>query len=159
MKPLFLFLILSVFACLFSNAQIVLDTNIRTVKLYKMGDQTSFPVITLNSSDALELDFDDLSNDIKNYYYTFELRNADWSPSMMRSYEYIKGFQNNRITTYRNSSIAFTRYTHYQAVVPDRNCYPSLSGNYILKVFLNNDTAQLVFTRRFIVVDPQTTVA
>jgi hypothetical protein len=127
--------------------------NIHTIKLYKSGDQTSLPVLSLNSSETLELHFDDLDGDVKNYYYTFQLCNADWSPSMLRTFEYTKGFQNVRITNYRNSSLAFTRYTHYQAVVPDRNSYPSRSGNYLLKVFINGDTSQLAFSRRFLVVD------
>lgn len=133
--------------------------NIQTAKLYRWGDQTSLPVIGLNSSDQLLLDFDDLSNRVRNYYYTFELRNADWSPTMLKPFEYIKGFQNVRITNYRNSSIATTRYIHYQAVVPDRNCYPGRSGNYLLKVYLDNDTSKVVLTKRFVVVSNQTNVA
>src|SRR5438105_13812070 len=62
---------------------------IRSVKLYRQGDQTSFPVLNLNSPDALELDFDDLSNTFKNYYYTFQLCNADWSQSILHSFKYI----------------------------------------------------------------------
>jgi hypothetical protein len=127
--------------------------DIRTIKLYKTGDQTSFPVLGLNSSDQLELHFDDMDGGVKNYYYSFQLCNADWTPSILNTFEYIKGFQSVRITNYRNSSIATARYTHYQATVPDRNSYPIRSGNYLLRVFLNNDTTRTVFTRRFVVVD------
>ncbi|HZI01057.1 MAG TPA: DUF5103 domain-containing protein, partial [Flavisolibacter sp.] len=127
--------------------------DIRTIKLYKTGDQTSFPVLGLNSSDQLELHFDDMDGGVKNYYYSFQLCNADWTPSMLNTFEYIKGFQSVRITNYRNSSIATARYTHYQATVPERNSYPIRSGNYLLRVFLNNDTTRTVFTRRFVVVD------
>ena len=73
----------------------------------------------LNSNDQLELHFDDLDADVKNYYYTFQLCNADWTPANIQSFDYIRGFQTNRITTYRNSSIAITRYTHYQAIYPN----------------------------------------
>jgi hypothetical protein len=127
--------------------------NIQSIKLYKWGDQTSFPVIALGGTDQLELHFDDLDADVKNYYYSYQLCNADWTPSVLNTFEYIKGFQNVRITTYRNSSISSTRYTHYQAALPDRNSYPSKSGNYLLKVFLNGDTNRLAFTHRFVVVD------
>lgn len=127
--------------------------NIHTVKLYKQGDQTSFPVIALGSPEQLELHFDDLDADVKNYYYSYQLCNADWTPSILTTFEYIKGFQNVRITTYRNSSLSSTRYTHYQAILPDRNSFPTRSGNYILKVFVNGDTSQLAFTQRFVVVD------
>ncbi len=136
-----------------------LGAGIQSAKLYRFGDQTSFPALTLNSNEALQLDFDDLDNRIKNYYYTFQLCNADWSPSILHPFEYIKGFQNVRIATYRNSSIAATPYIHYQATVPDRNCAPSRSGNYLLKVFLDSDTSKLVFTKRFVVINNQTTIA
>jgi hypothetical protein len=132
---------------------------IRSAKLYRIGDQTSFPAIALNGGNTLQLDFDDLDNRVKNYYYTFQLCNADWTPSILHPFEYIKGFQNNRIATYRNSSIAATRYIHYQATIPDRNCYPSKSGNYLLKVFLDSDTSKLAFTKRFVVYDNLSTVA
>ncbi len=137
----------------------VYNDNIRSIKLYRGADQTSFPVITLLSGDVLQLDFDDLDTRIKNYYYTYELRNADWSPTLLRPFEYIQGFQNNRITTYRNSSLSTTHYVHYEALLPDKNCYPTKSGNYLLKVFLDNDTSKVVFTKRFIVVNNQSKVA
>lgn len=141
------------------NAQTTFHQNVHAIKLYKAGDQASFPVLNLNGNETLELHFDDLDGDIKSYYYSFVLCNADWSPGLLRTFEYTKGFQNSRITTYRNSSIAFTKYTHYQASIPDRNSAPSRSGNYLLKVFLNGDTSQLAFTRRFVVVENKSTVA
>lgn len=151
MKQLiFVFAALILSAGLLAQDQ-VFDPDIKSTQLYRFGDQTTFPIILLGSADGLELHFDDLGNRVKNYYYTFQLCNADWSPAMMQPFEYIKGFQNARITTYRNSSFATTRYIHYQAVVPDRNCYPSRSGNYLLKVFLDNDTSKLAFIKRMVV--------
>jgi hypothetical protein len=137
----------------------VFNNSIRSVKLFRAGDQTSYPVLTLNGNDFLQLTFDDLDADVKNYYYSYQLCNADWTPTLLNTFEYIKGFQNVRLSSYRQSSIAFTRYTNYQATIPDRNCIPSHSGNYLLKVFLNGDTSQLVFTQRFLVVDNKTSIS
>jgi hypothetical protein len=133
--------------------------NIHTITLTRGGDPYSYPVMALNSGEQFELHFDDLDGDVKTYYYTYLLCDADWTPSTLFSFDYIKGFQNVRITNYRTSSIAFTRYTHYQATLPDRNCYPTRSGNYLIKVFLDGDTSKLVFTRRFLVVDLKSSVA
>jgi len=133
--------------------------NIHSVKLYKYGDIYSYPVMALNGNDQLELHFDDMDADIKNYYYTYQLCNADWKPANIQPYDYIRGFQTNRISTYRNSSIAQTRYTHYQVTIPDRSSVPTRSGNYLLKVFLNDDTSRLVFTKRFLVVENKTSVS
>ena len=160
MKTIFsLFILL---ATIGSQAQLpdhVYDPNIRSVKLFKFGDIYSYPVMNLNSNEQFELHFDDLAGDVKNYYYSYQLCNADWTPSNLFTFDYIKGFQSNRINTYRTSSIVITRYTHYQAVLPDRNCIPSRSGNYLLKVFLNDDTSKLVFTKRFLVIDNKVSVA
>ena len=133
--------------------------NIRSITLIKNGNLYSYPALALGSADQLELDFDDMDADIKNYYYSYLLCNADWTQAALTSFDYIRGFQNVRISNYRNSSIAFARYTHYQAMVPDRNCVPSRSGNYLLKVFLDGDTSKLVFTKRFLVVDNRASIA
>jgi len=137
----------------------VYQPNIHSVKLYKSGDIYSYPVMMLNSNDQLELHFDDTDADIKNYYYSFQLCNADWTAADIQTYDYIRGFQTNRISTYRNSSLVYTRYTHYQAMIPERNSSPTRSGNYLLKVFLDDDTTQMVFTKRFLIVDNKTSIA
>lgn len=131
----------------------VYSTSIRSVKLHPTTDPLGYPIIALNSSDQLTLRFDDLSAGVKNYFYSLTLCNADWSPAQMNYFDYIKGYSQVRIATYRNSSISLTRYTHYEAVLPDRNCVPFRSGNYLLKVFLNGDTSRLAFTRRLMVID------
>lgn len=126
--------------------------NIRSVKFNQAGDQLSYPMITLNGGDKLELSFDDMDNDIKNYFYTFILCNADWTPAQINQLEYMRGFSENRIQDYRFSSIALQKYTHYTVQLPNQNCYPIKSGNYLLKVYLDSDTSQLVFTRRMLVI-------
>jgi hypothetical protein len=132
--------------------------NIKTVQLFPSGNQLGYPVMSLNSGDRLELHFDDLDGNVKSYSYTYQLCNADWTPAMLSSFDFIKGFSYQRINTYRISSIAFTRYTHYSAVIPDNNCAPSRSGNYILKVFMNGDTSKVAFTKRFLVLNNQATI-
>ncbi len=147
---------------LFLSAQLpdhIYRSNIRTVKLFKYGDIYSYPVIQLGNNEQLELHFDDMDNDVKNYYYSFQLCNADWTPANVQTFDYIRGFQTNRIGTYRSSSIVQTRYTHYQAVLPERNSGPTKGGNYLLKVFLNDDTSKLVFTKRLLVVNKKASVA
>ncbi len=131
----------------------VLMPNISGVKLFQAGNQLGYPVITLNSGEQLELHFDDLDARVKNYFYTFQLCNADWSPVNLSTFDFLKGFSQVRLSQYRASSLSLTRYIHYQAVLPDRNCVPTRSGNFLLKVFLDGDTSKLAFTRRVLVVE------
>jgi Domain of unknown function (DUF5103) len=133
--------------------------NIATAQLFQYGNPAQLPIYNLNGADRFELEFDDLDANFKSYYYTYQLCDYDWKPVNLSPFDYIKGFTQNRITTYRYSSIALTKYTHYQAILPERNSAPSKSGNYLLKVFLDGDTSKLVFTKRLLVVDPKATVA
>lgn len=132
--------------------------NIHGIKLFLQGNQLAYPIIALNSGDLVELHFDDLDGRVKNYYYTFQLCNADWTPANLSTFDFLKGFSEVRINQYRPSSISQTKYIHYQAVLPDRNCTPSRSGNYLLKVFLDGDTSKIAFTRRLLVYDKQAEV-
>jgi Domain of unknown function (DUF5103) len=132
---------------------------IKTAQLFSYGNQLQYPTLRLNSNDRLELHFDDLDGNVKNYYYTYQLCNADWSPSNLTPFDFIRGFSQVQISAYQNSSIALTKYTHYQAIVPDVNSAPTRSGNYILKVYLDGDTSNLAFTRRFLVTEDAVTIA
>jgi len=160
MKKLLAFLLL--LQTIAAQAQLpdhIYKSNIHAVKLYRSGDVYSYPVLTMAGNDQLELHFDDMDADVKYYYYSFQLCNADWTPANLQTFDYIRGFQSNRISNYRSSSIAQTRYTHYQAFLPERNSAPTRGGNYLLKVFLNDDTTKLVFTKRFLVVNTKATVS
>lgn len=153
MKQILLALLLFVYASSGFTQTAIFNPNIKSPKLFRSGDQLSFPVLQLGSNDLLQLEFDELGTRVSNFYYTYQLCNADWSPTILTPFDYIKGFGYTRISTYRNSSLASTRYVHYQATVPDRNSTPSLAGNYLLKVYANNDTSQVAFTKRFVVVN------
>ncbi len=125
--------------------------NIGGVKLFMAGNQMGYPMINLGASMALELHFDDLDGNIKNYNYTYQLCDADWQPADLSPLDYMQGFTQGRLNQYRVSSIAKTKYVHYQALLPNSDCTPTKSGNYLLKVFLNGDTSRLAFTKRLLI--------
>jgi hypothetical protein len=127
--------------------------NIHSVKLFVAGNQASYPIIQLNVTQMLELHFDDISNGVKNYNYTYILCDANWVPVDLSPFDFLQGFTQGRLGQYRSSSVAKTKYIHYQALLPEQSCMPKLSGNYLLKVYLNGDTSKLAFTRRILVLN------
>jgi hypothetical protein len=137
----------------------IYQDNIRGVAFFKQGDPYSMPVLELGSTELLELHFDELGRQPRNYFYTFQLCNADWTPADLTFFEYMRGFTQNRILQYRMSSATTTPYVHYQVNLPEKSCLPFRSGNYLLKVFLNGDTSQLAFTRRMLLVQNQVPIA
>ncbi|WP_301922156.1 DUF5103 domain-containing protein [Ferruginibacter sp.] len=142
-----------------TNPDAVYDTNIHTVRLHPYGDQESMAIYKLNSTDRIELHFDDMDTRVKSYYYTYLLCDYNWQPVNLSPFDFIKGFTQQRISGYRFSSIAYTRYIHYQAVLPEANCMPTRSGNYLVKVFLDGDTSKLVFTKSLLVLDSKASVS
>lgn len=104
------------------NVDVTLQPNIQGIKLYLVGNQLGYPIMEVNNIGSLELHFDDLDGRVKNYYYTYQLCNADWTPVNLSTFDYLRGFSQIHLNQYRQSSISQTKYIHYQAVLPEKNC-------------------------------------
>lgn len=129
---------------------------IKSVRFYPSADELAEPVLTMGVGGALVLSFDDLSGDNNNYWYVIEQRNADWSPGQLSEFEWLEGFNNNRIEQQSFSFAARTQYMHHRLTIPNRDIQIKKSGNYLLKVFYNSN--ELALTRRFMVVENQVTI-
>ncbi len=143
------------FGSLGVNAQIqkdtVYDAHIHSVLLYNSKVEQSFPMIQLNSSDFLQLKFDDFHDEYSNYSYTIEHCDVDWNLTAISSMEYIRGFNRNFITEYKFSSNTNQNYVHYQLQFPNTDVQFLISGNYIIKVFHSSDDAKPLFSARFMI--------
>jgi hypothetical protein len=124
---------------------------IKTVQMHQSTWKFSPPIIQLNSGQQLVFEFDDLDGDYKSYYYTYIHCDADWQPSDISQYDYSKGFEQDFINDYSSSFNTVQRYTHYRITLPNNNMQMTVSGNYLLKVYLNNNPDSVVITRRFMV--------
>lgn len=142
----------------FAKAQLVYEDRayreeIKTIQLFNAKQEQSTPILLLGSEDVLELRFDDLSAEIKNFYYTIEHCTWDWKSSNLSTIDYMDGFGDEPINDYRFSLNTLQPYVHYTTRFPNFNVRPLISGNYILKVYENNDQKNLVLTRRFFVIE------
>lgn len=135
------------------------NPDIHGVIFSKAGNQLSYPEMTLGSTEALALSFDDFDARLKNYSYTYIRCDQNWQPVLQSSFDYIQGFTDMRIRDAKFSSISRTRYVHYTAMLPTSESQIKKSGNYLLKVYLDGDTSKLAFERRMLVVAPKVSVA
>jgi hypothetical protein len=135
----------------------IYQQNIRSVLLYKLGFELSDPIIQMNTDDRLELEFDDLQGNIKEYYYSFSHCSATWVPTEIWPNEYLEGMLEDRIETYSFSFNTRQTYTHYKVSFPNMRLNFKLSGNYLLKVYTKdiNGEEELALTRRFMVFEPK----
>lgn len=128
--------------------------SIRSVVWQQQDHEGSFPVLFLGQSGILELSFDDLRADVRNFYYSIEHCTAHWESSRLSPLEYADGFNEDRVEQFRSSVNTLQTYTNYILTIPSREVRPKRSGNYLLKVYEDADKKRLILTRRFYVVQP-----
>lgn len=127
--------------------------SIYTVLIHPVGFEPTLPIIELGTDQKLQLSFDDLENDNKFYTYTLIHCNADWTPSQLMYTQYAKGMPYDYINEWHFSLNCQKTYTNYRLVFPNENITPIKSGNYIIKVYDNDDPNDIVLTKRFMVVE------
>ena len=137
----------------------ILKTSILTPLLHTENEPMSNPIIHLDTEEKLQLSFDDFSEDLQDYYYTIVHCNSDWTLSDLMQSEYIDGFFENRIEDYEFSFNTLQKYTHYNLVFPENYLKPLLSGNYIIKVFANNNPKEVLLIRRFMILDEKLNIS
>ena len=135
--------------CLNNYAQ-----NIKSIQLRPLQENNFSSIVPLGT--VLELSFDDLEADSKDYTYRIEHMTHDWKKSRLLSSQFIDGFDENTIIDVTNSFNTFQSYTHYAVKIPNVNTVITKSGNYLLTIL--NDYDEVVFTRKFVLYENATTI-
>lgn len=128
--------------------------NIKTIQLRSLQENNFSAIVPLGT--VLELSFDDLDADSKEYQYKIEHMTHDWQKSRLLSSQYINGFDQNYINNVTNSFNTFQSYSHYEVKLPNVNTVITKSGNYLLSVI--DASNEVVFTRRFVLYEDLTTI-
>lgn len=132
----------------------IYSENIKTVMFHVNGQLTSMPAIELNGGNTLLLSFDDMGTEAKDFVYSVVHCDANWNPSTnITEFDYLDGFSEGQIRDYDYSFKVHSNYTHYWLSLPNRDMKFKLSGNYLLKVYEDEDEKRLVLTRRFMLID------
>ncbi|MFM7329933.1 MAG: type IX secretion system plug protein domain-containing protein [Bacteroidota bacterium] len=128
--------------------QEIIDDHIKTIRLYPAvndeNDQLRPAIVTVDDQ-RLVLEFDDLRENIENYYVRLIHCDRDWNKSGLHDLDFLKVYNEFTINDYAYSSNTHVPYVHYRFQVPE----VSLPGNYILSVYRDGDKGEKAFTRRF----------
>ncbi len=154
-KNLLLLLLFSFISNLYSQKieDNIVNKNIKSLQVYRDGWKLSYPIIELNGDVKLVFSFDEISPDVKNYSYHVVHCDADWNPTPLSTFEYIDGPLYEQINQYDFSFNTYTSYIHYELKLPNDDLSFKISGNYAIIVYDNFDEEDIVFTKRFMVVE------
>jgi hypothetical protein len=132
----------------------VYNENIKTVMMHREGFELSNPVWEMGEEIPLVFKFDDLSGEVKDYYYTIIHCDADWNESYIPQTDYIDGFVKNPLDDYARSFNTSFEYINYRLFLPNENIDFKISGNYALVIYEGYNKDNIILSKRFHVVEP-----
>ena len=129
----------------------IFNPDFRTLTIELNSRRLDPPVLALNSSDRLVIGFDRLAEDRDYLRYSIYHCNADWRISDMADAEVFDGFNYADVEDYAFSRGTSTHYVHYTITLPNRDFRFNLSGNYLLKVYPEDNPDDTLLQIRFMV--------
>ena len=140
--------------CAAQGRNVIFDPNVKSLQVVVNQDWLSPPVMVLNSSDVINVSFDELSHNYHRYVYRVEHCEADWSVSQdIFESDYLRGFNGNTIDDYQSSIGTTVDYTHYKMELPNDRCQLKISGNYRLTVYDEDNDNRKVLQAEFMVTE------
>ncbi len=146
---LFLFLPLSLMAE--DTMPGVFDEHIKSLRIHMAGNDFGAPIVVLGTDDRILIEFDHLAEDREYFRYSLVHCNANWQPSGLVDSEFLDGFNEGTIETFDFSRATKTHYVHYELTIPNEQVQPRISGNYLLKIYAEDDPDTTLLQCRFMV--------
>ena len=142
-----------------AQRSVIHHPRISTLQVVAGENWLSMPVVELGAS--IHVSFDDMTHEYHRYAYKIEHCDADWKVSAdLFPSDYVSGFSGDLTIDDYDESLNTNRiYTHYRLRIPNDHCRITMSGNYKLTVYDENNGDEPMFTACFMVVDPQFTVS
>ncbi|MTI31980.1 DUF5103 domain-containing protein [Xanthovirga aplysinae] len=132
------------------------QSSLKSIRLYPTTNtydqKTLAPIISIEQNQPLILEFDDLEDRVKNLFVKLIHCNFDWEPSPLFEREYLNDFNEFPITEYDFSFNTRIPYIHYIFKVPN----VKVSGNYLLKVYDEDDPEKAILSKRFVIYEKKT---
>ncbi len=129
----------------------IFNPNFHTLQINVEGNELSPPIITLNSDDIITISFDEIAEDRRYMRYSLVHCDAQWRPSGLVDSEFVDGFNLGDVENYEYSQTTITHYVHYKISLPNEQVKFTISGNYLLKVFDENNPDNTLLQVRFMV--------
>lgn len=136
----------------------ILEPNLKTLQVGVSGEPNVLPVVQLRDERKIEIRFDEMSHETRNYSYTIKHCNADWTLSDITTNEYLSGYTNGDITEYNHSINTNYLYTNYRFLLPNDDIQFKISGNFVVLIYEDNKQEKPVAQACFSIVEPRISI-
>lgn len=131
----------------------IFDSSFRSLRACLADDYYAPPVIELGGDDRIRIEFDDINADRRYMRYSVLHCDAMWQPSQLVESDYVDGFNQADVDDCEFSSGTFEQYVHYGISLPNDDMPLLLSGNYLLRVYPEDEPETVLLQQRFCVVE------
>ena len=107
------------------------------------------PVVSLGGPDQICVSFDEMGDDRSYLRCSLLHCDSDWQPSDLLESEVLDSFNEMDIDDFGFSAGVFRHYVNYRICIPNDVMRPLVSGNYLLKVWREEDPDTPVLQARF----------
>ena len=129
----------------------IFNPQFKTLQVKVEGNDYAPPVITLGSDDRVIISFDELTEEHSYLRYSLVHCNANWQPSGLVDSEFVDGFNLGYVNDYEYSQLTKVHYVHYSIALPNDEVRFTTSGNYLLRVFAEDNPDEPLLQARFMV--------
>lgn len=136
----------------------IFNPSFKSLQVSLEGNPMSPPIMVLGSDDRLVVSFDELAEDRRYMRYSVIHCNSRWQPSGLVDSEIVEGFNVGDVTDWNYSQMTLTHYVHYRIVLPDEQIQFKISGNYLLRVYPEDNPEETLLQVRFMVSEHEVTM-
>lgn len=136
----------------------IFDDSFHTLRISVNDNYMAPPVLMLDSGDELTISFDEITESNSYLRYSLMHCNANWTQSSLVESEFLDGFNFGNVDDYEYSQLAATHYVNYRIALPNDRFRFKVSGNYLLRVYRDDDPDTTLLQARFMVSESTATV-
>lgn len=149
-----LLLLVQTAVCAEDTRQGIFAPTFRTLQVEADGVPLSMPVVSASDSgSSFTVSFDELAEEARYLRCSLTHCDARWQPDGLVYSEFLDGFNEFKVEDVEYSRATIVHYVHYRIHIPNEQMRITASGNYLLKVYDENEPDQTLLQARFSVCD------
>ncbi len=127
----------------------VFHPSFKSLQVKLVGNDQLPAVLVEGTDNFIEIEFDELGEQRRFMRYSLTHCNSNWVPDGLIDQMFVDGFNEWEVEDYEYCGPTTVHYVHYRIVLPNRQMKLKVSGNYLLKVYDEDNRDEILLQARF----------